>query len=63
MNLIKNEEFFYLSSIFKIDSTKLKSLLLSNNFKYVKYDNQKIINLDETINLIKKMLSQRLIIF
>ncbi len=34
MNLIKNEKFFYLSSIFKIDSTKLKSLLLSNNFRY-----------------------------
>ena len=32
---------------------------LSNNFQYVKYDNQKIINLDETINLIKKTLQKK----
>ncbi len=32
---------------------------LSNNFQYVKYDNLKIINLDETINLIKKTLQKK----
>ena len=32
---------------------------LSNNFQYVKYDNKKIINLDQTIDLIKKTLQKK----
>ena len=35
---------------------------LSNNFHFVKYDNQKIIDLDETVNLIKKTLQKKKII-